>query len=191
VTVEFRNVRFTDLEVRNLDGPEISGTFDGYANLHGVTDSYGTRFAAGAWTVGTPDLDQPTALLWMHDATNPVGVFTAEDDVKGLRIRGVFDQTDEGQRARARAQSGSAPELSVGFVRLRNREDDDTEIISARLVEVSLITARMASQPGAVLTSVRAAEAEAEAQVIQLHERQRRLKGLGMRLRLGGIDLKR
>ncbi len=159
-TQEFLTVRFDALEQRSLDGADVRGTFGGYANLHGVTDSHGTRFQSGAWISGTPDLDRPTALLWMHNPENPVGVFMAKEDERGLWIEGIFDQTDEGQRARSRAMSGSAPELSVGFSRLKNQDDDETTIIQARLVEVSLITARMASQPGAQLTSVRSAEQE-------------------------------
>lgn len=161
--IEYRNVSIASFERRFLDGDDVRGAFAGYANLHGVTDTYGTRFAPGAWVSGTPDLDQPTALLWMHDAASPVGVFTAKEDAKGLFIEGSFDQTDEGQRARGRAMSGSAPELSVGFVRLRNGVEDEDEIISARLVEVSLITARMASTPGAALTAVRSKVGEVRA----------------------------
>jgi HK97 family phage prohead protease len=195
-SIEFRAVTLDSLETR-IEADDPAGRFGGYANLHGVTDSYGTRFRRGAWAAGTPDLDRPTALLWMHDPTNPIGVFQAREDETGLWIEGRFDDTDEGQRARARAISGSAPELSVGFVRLANDDDDSREIVSSRLVETSLITARMASQPGAQLTSVRDAlsdyvdDAEDEADVIDLEQRRRRLKGLGLRLRLGGIQTQR
>lgn len=150
--VEHRRVPRGALAVRFDEG----GTFDGYANLWDVTDSYGTRFRPGAWSAGGLD-EQPYALLWMHDAAAVVGTFSAREDTRGLRIEGRFDATQAGQDARARAMSGSASELSVGFVRLENQADDDTAIIAARLVEVSLITARMASQPGAALTGVRTA----------------------------------
>jgi hypothetical protein len=58
---------------------------------------------------------------------------------------------------RVRAKSGSAPELSVGFVWLDSDADDENLITKARLVEGSQITARMASVPGSQISAVRAA----------------------------------
>lgn len=149
--------RLADVQWRFGNGPDVDGTFDGYANLWDVTDSYGTRFRPGSWRSGGLD-EQPYALLWMHDPTNPVGTLSAREDERGLRIEGRFAATTAGQDARALAQMGAASELSVGFIRRGTQEDDDTAITSAELVEVSLITARMASQPGAALIAVRAVE---------------------------------
>ncbi len=141
-------------ELRFGNGPDLDGTFEGYLSVHGVTDSYGTRMMPGCWRAGGLD-DKPYALLWMHDPTQVVGTFTAKEDERGLLISGRFDATDEGQRARTRAQSGSAPGLSVGFVLEQTLADDPDGITVARLVEGSLITARMASTPGAQVTGVR------------------------------------
>jgi HK97 family phage prohead protease len=141
-------------ELRFGNGPDLDGTFEGYLSVHGVTDSYGTRMLPGCWRAGGLD-DKPYALLWMHDPTQVVGTFTAKEDERGLLISGRFDATDEGQRARTRAQSGSAPGLSVGFVLEQTLADDPNGITVARLVEGSLITARMASTPGAQVTGVR------------------------------------
>lgn len=143
-------------ELRFGNGPDLDGTFEGYLSVHGVTDSYGTRMMPGCWRAGGLD-DKPYALLWMHDPTQVVGTFTAKEDERGLLIAGRFDATDEGQRARTRAQSGSAPGLSVGFVLEQTLADDPNGITVARLVEGSLITARMASTPGAQVTGVRQA----------------------------------
>lgn len=132
------------------------GTFEGYANVWDVVDTYGTRFLPGCFSRGGLD-SEPYALLWMHDATHVVGSFTAREDDHGLLIAGGFAQTERGQEARELARIGAAPELSVGFSGAIESDDDATAFESVRLVETSLITARMASTPGAALTSVRSA----------------------------------
>lgn len=152
--LEHRSVSLADFDLRIGNGPEIDGTFEGYASIFGVTDTYGTRVMPGAFRSGGLD-DNAYALLWMHDPTQVVGTFTGSEDERGLKITGRFAATTFGQDARVLAQMGAAPELSIGFVRLLNQDDDENAIVSARLVEVSLITARMASTPGAVLTGVR------------------------------------
>lgn len=144
----------TDLRFGN--GPDLDGTFTGYGSVFGVTDTYGTRMMPGCWRSGGLD-DQPYALLWMHNPDVVLGTFTAREDEKGLWVEGRYDATDVGQRARAQAQSGSAPALSVGFVRVETLADDENALTVCRLVEVSQITARMQSTPGAALTAVRAA----------------------------------
>lgn len=139
------------LQLRAADSED--GTFDGYACVWDVIDSYGTTFRRGSFIEG--GLDQGEyALLWMHDPTQPIGVFTATEDDHGLVIKGAWDQTPEGQAKRVMAR-GSAPGLSVGFVPVGVDPDDPSVFTSARLVETSQITLRMASVPGAELTAAR------------------------------------
>lgn len=153
--LESRVVPSGQIEVRAGDDSG-DGTFEGWALLWNTTDSYGTRFRAGAFAA-TLDAD-PYALLWMHDPWVVLGTFTAEERDRGLWIAGAFDPTPEGQAGRARARSRSASELSVGFSRTTTNPDDDSEITEALLVETSQITARMAAVPGAGFTDSRAAE---------------------------------
>lgn len=138
------------------------GSFEGWANLFGVVDSYGTQWRPGAWRAGGLD-DQPYALLWMHDPRVVLGYFHAEERDLGLWIQGAFDNTPEGQAGRARALSGSAPELSVGFGQAITADDDPTAFIASELMEVSQITARHASSPGAAITQARQKQDEARA----------------------------
>lgn len=130
------------------------GTFEGYAMLWDTVDSYGTRFAAGAFNNGGLDTN-PYPLLWLHDAEEVLGVFTATEDAKGLYITGQYDDTAAGRDARVRAMSGSAPELSVGFSRISIDPEDPELITGAKLYEVSQITARHASVPDAEFAQVR------------------------------------
>ena len=131
-----------------------AGTFEGYGCLWDVRDSYGTTFSRGCF--GSGGLDENLyALLWMHNPELVIGTFRAREDDTGLWLSGEWDQTPEGQTARARAKSGSAPELSVGFVPLMVDPGDDTRFTQVRLVETSQITARMAAVPGAGFSSMR------------------------------------
>lgn len=144
-----------DLQLRVQEEEDGSGAFEGWACIYGVRDSYGTTFAPHSFTEGGLD-ESPYAYLWMHSPMIPTGTFTAEDRDEGLWIAGEWDPTPEGQTARRRALSGSAPENSVGFVWLADGGEDDPDLItSARLVETSQITLRMAAVPGANLLSVK------------------------------------
>lgn len=144
----------TATDVRAAAAGDGSGHFEGYAVLWDVVDAYGTRFAPGTFTAGGLDEDL-YALLWMHDPASVVGTFAAREDDRGMWIEGGWDPTPEGGSARARAASGSAGGLSVGFVPMMLDPDDDTRFTQARLVEVSQITARMAAVPGAGFSAVR------------------------------------
>lgn len=164
----------TELEFRVFDthefrvGEDQDGTFDGIACQYGKKDSYGTTFHPGVFRRG---IDKGSyAYLWMHSPYTPIGTFRADEQSNLLHIGGAYDDTQDGRDKRAMARSGSARELSVGFVRtdlppwekLAEMGDDDRadvldNIRSARLVEVSQITARMAAVPGSKLKTVRSA----------------------------------
>lgn len=153
------------LQVRHVQQLQVradatdEGTFDGYACVWDVVDSYGTTFAPGCFGRGGLD-GLAYALLWMHQPWEPGGIFHATEDDHGLRIAGRWDATQLGQDLRARAHSGSAPGLSVGFVPLGTDPDDSSRFTVCRLVETSQITARMAAVPGAELVGVRKAQHE-------------------------------
>ena len=162
--IEFRV--FETHEFRVDDGDD--GTFEGVACQYGKKDSYGTTFQPGVFKRG---IDRSAyAYLWMHSPYAPIGTFNGDDESTRLYIRGRYDDTQDGRDKRAMARSGSARELSVGFIRTdlppwekiaemgdEDRADTMDNIRSARLVEVSQITARMAAVPGSKLKTVRSA----------------------------------
>lgn len=141
------------LDLRAAAGTD-SGTFEGYACVWDVVDAYGTTFAPRCFGAGGLDTD-PYPLLWMHDRDVVLGTFTATEDDKGLLIRGAWDDTSVGRDGRARAKSGSAPGLSVGFVPILVDPDDEDRFTQVRLVETSQIVARMAAVPGAAIHNAR------------------------------------
>ncbi|MEU9198857.1 HK97 family phage prohead protease [Streptomyces sp. NPDC048332] len=162
--IEFRVFETHEFRV----GEDQDGTFDGIACQYGKKDSYGTTFHPGVFRKG---IDKGSyAYLFMHSPYDPIGTFRADEQPNHLHIAGAYDDTQSGRDKRAMARSGSARELSVGFVRtdlpewkkLAEMGDEDRadvleNIRSARLVEVSQITARMAAVPGSKLKTVRSA----------------------------------
>jgi HK97 family phage prohead protease len=170
--IEFRTL--DEIEWRVEDGAD--GSFAGYACRYGKKDSYGTTFHPGVFRKGIDKQDY--ALLFMHSPYQPVGTFRAEERSDHLWIEGRYDDTAAGRDARVMARSGSARELSVGFVRTdlpdwkklyEMDEEARAELLdnikSARLVEVSQITARMAAVPGSKLKTVRSALGDLYAEV--------------------------
>ena len=129
-------------------------SFEGLACKYGVVDAYGTTFMPNCFTRGGLD-DTVYAFLWMHDPSNPVGTFTAEERADGLYIVGKWDDTTAGRDARAAAMSGSASDLSVGFTWYKEDGAEDN-ITIARLTEVSQVTTRFGAVPGSALTAARA-----------------------------------
>jgi HK97 family phage prohead protease len=174
--------RIESIEYRVITAGEVrvdptAGTFEGIALRWSTVDAYGTQFTQGAFAE-TLDTD-PYAYLWMHDARTVIGQFTAKELDAGLAITGAYDDTPDGQAARVRAKSGSAPDLSIGFSRYATDPDDETIITGARLVEVSQITRRMAAVPGASLTGVRARSTRLSANLEHV-ARERALARLGL-----------
>lgn len=162
--IQFRTLE--DVEWRVDSGEE--GTFEGWACRYNKVDSYGTTFHPGVFKKGVDKGNY--AMLFMHSPFQPVGTFTAEERADHLWISGRYDDTAAGNDARIMAKSGSARELSVGFIRTdlpdwsklaemdeQTYRDTLDNIKSARLVEVSQITARMAAVPGSKLKTVRTA----------------------------------
>ena len=165
--IEFRTFATHEFRV----GEDQDGTFDGIACQYGKKDSYGTTFHPGVFKRG---IDKGGyAYLWMHSPYSPIGTFRADEQPNHLHIAGAYDDTQDGRDKRAMARSGSARELSVGFVRTdlppwekiaQMTDEERAELMdnirSARLIEVSQITARMAAVPGSKLKTVRHALGE-------------------------------
>lgn len=133
-----------------LDLREVrdDGSLVGYGAVFGVMDAYGdivTRGAFAASLAAHRAAGTMPAMLWQHDAREPVGVWSAmsEDDI-GLRVDGrlVLDTTrgrDAWALLKARALNG----LSIGFISKQwtyDRETDVRTLTEIDLWEVSLVT---------------------------------------------------
>jgi HK97 family phage prohead protease len=124
------------------------GTVEGYGSVFGVSDDWGDVVAKGAF-VATLAAHKVAgtmpAMLWQHDAAEPVGVWTdmSEDD-NGLRVVGKLAvETTRGRDVHALLKMGAVTGLSVGFVSKTWNYDNEKDIrtlLEVDLWEVSLVT---------------------------------------------------
>jgi HK97 family phage prohead protease len=124
------------------------GSVEGYGSVFGVRDAYADVIAAGAFAASIKAhkaANTMPAMLWQHDAAQPIGVWTdmVEDD-KGLRVVGKLAlDTMRGKEAHALLKIGALNGLSIGFVSKQWAYDRDSEVRTLTeidLWEVSLVT---------------------------------------------------
>lgn len=124
------------------------GTIEGYGSVWDVVDAYDDKIVAGAFAA-TLKAHQAAgtmpAMLWQHDATEPIGVWTEMvEDSMGLRLKGKLAlDTVRGREAYALLKLGALTGLSIGFIAKQWSYDRTTDIrtlIEVELWEVSLVT---------------------------------------------------
>lgn len=140
------------------------GSVEGYGSVFGVRDDYDDVIAKGAF-VATLAAHKAAgtmpAMLWQHDAREPIGIWTemVEDD-KGLRVRGQLAlTTTRGKEAHALLKMGALNGLSVGFMAKQWAYDRDTDVRTLTeidLWELSLVTFPANGQ--ARVTNIKAAD---------------------------------
>lgn len=141
--------------------PDQPGTFEGYLSVFGNVDHGGDMVEKGAFkrTIShRKQAGKKFVLLWQHDTKQPIGVFTAEEDNIGLKIRAELtlgvQQADE---AYLLLKSGALDGLSIGYGTVKSAYDPKTGVRTLRelaLWEGSLVTFGMNDQ--ALVTDVKA-----------------------------------
>ncbi len=112
--------------------------FEGYAAVFGVVDRAGEVIAPGAFGRAFGDR-HPVPLLWQHRG-QPVGVIERiGEDARGLRVAGRIEDAGVAALVRAGALSG----LSVGYRARSVARAARRTILSAELIEVSLVAVPM------------------------------------------------
>lgn len=138
------------------------GSIEGYGSVFGVRDNYDDVIVAGAFqaslaahrAVGTMP-----AMLWQHDATEPIGIWTEiVEDAKGLRMKGMLAlDTARGKEAYALLKMGALNGLSIGFMSKKWSYEGDLRILAeVDLWEVSMVT--FPANEAARITSVKSAD---------------------------------
>lgn len=134
-----------------LLGDEQAGQITGYASVFGILDDGGDIVMPGAFKATLSDWRKRKALpamLWQHDRTNPIGVWTemSEDD-KGLKVSGeLVLGIPQADTAYALMKRGAVKGLSIGY---RTRDTDIDRQTGARhikkadLYEISPVTIPM------------------------------------------------
>ncbi|SMH60486.1 HK97 family phage prohead protease [Azospirillum agricola] len=137
-------LRRRDLETRFQADP--AGSFEGYASVYGVKDSYGDTVAPGAFAASLAahrNGQRRVLMLWAHNPAEPIGVWEGlEEDARGLKVRGrLILSTRRGQEARDLMRAGALDGLSIGFrTRRAVRASGGGRVLQdVELVEVSLV----------------------------------------------------
>lgn len=118
-------------------------TFTARAVAYGIIDDYRTRFVAGVFAEGLRK--RLPVITWSHAWDDMIGKVTSYDDRSdGLYITARLSDPAAVPRARqaaAQLAEGVITEVSVGFLRLADRQGDDgiTDITKAELDEVALV----------------------------------------------------
>jgi HK97 family phage prohead protease len=124
------------------------GQFEGYGSVFGNEDSYGDVVAEGAFAdslkAHSAEGTMP-ALLWQHDPSQPIGVYTEmREDKRGLFVKGELAlDTQRGQEAHSLLKRGALNGLSIGYMPKRWEFDEDNNVLTlleVDLWEVSLVT---------------------------------------------------
>ena len=135
------------MEKKHLDfGFEVKtvaedGTIEGYGSVFGVKDSYADVIQKGAFDKSIKahkEQKSMPALLWQHDAAQPIGVWTEmSEDSNGLKLKGKLAMdTVKGKEAHALLKMGALNGLSIGFMTKQAQYDEKTEIRTLTEVEI-------------------------------------------------------
>lgn len=161
-----RETRSFALEVKaNADG-----TIEGYGSMFGVRDNYDDVITAGAFAASLAEHKANgtmPAMLWQHEADDPIGVWTEMvEDSKGLRVKGQLClETSQGKEAHALLKMGAINGLSIGFMCVPGTSkynDEGVRILTQiDLWEVSLVT--FPANEMARVTNVKASDDELQA----------------------------
>ena len=160
-----RETRSFVLELKATD----DGTVEGYGSVFDVVDNYDDVIAKGAFKASL-DAHKAAgtmpAMLWQHDASQPIGIWTdMVEDSKGLRIKGMLAlETTKGKEVHALLKLGALNGLSIGFMSKQWGYDRDTDVrtlTEVDLWEVSLVT--FPANQKARVTNVKASPDELQA----------------------------
>jgi uncharacterized protein len=159
------------------------GMVEGYGSVFGVRDSYGDVIEPGAFKAslaGHKSAGTMPAMLWQHDPSEPIGVWTdMSEDKGGLLVKGKLADTQRGRDARTLMKLNAINGLSIGFVATGKswKEEDGTStrvLTGIDLWEVSLVT--FPANPAARVTSIKSADV---AQIKTIRDAERALRDAG------------
>jgi len=124
-----------------------SHSFDGYASVYDVVDAFGDIVDRNAFTETLAAARRSgimPAMLWQHDATMPIGVWTdITPDEYGLHVTGQLADTTMGNEAYTLMKLGALSGLSIGYSVVREEYDPERDarlLKQVQLWEISPVT---------------------------------------------------
>lgn len=141
------------------------GVFEGYAAVFGNVDAWNDIVMAGAFKASLKEhkgKKTMPALLWQHDAKQPLGVWLSmAEDAHGLLVKGQLLRNDVQKAAEAYAllKAGAISGMSIGYIARDYSIDEKSWVRTLKkvdLVEASLVT--FPANEEARVTGVKAAD---------------------------------
>lgn len=134
----------SDFSIVLKEDTETEGIFTGHASVFNKRDLQDEVVEAGAFKRTLKRKKGRFPLLWQHDKSEPIGMVEAEEDERGLRVKGtlalgVQRGKDALELLRARIVTG----MSIGFRVVKdsiNKDDGSRNLKEIDLWEVSLVT---------------------------------------------------
>ena len=133
----------------NISDCDENGKFEGYASMFDHIDSVSDQVVKGAFKKTLERCrtqGRMPALLWQHDATEPIGVWKEifEDD-QGLYVRGqlFINEIPKAKQAYKLLKEKALSGLSIGFKAKEAQIDPHMgvrKLIEIDLLEISLVT---------------------------------------------------
>jgi HK97 family phage prohead protease len=130
----------------NVKATGDDGSFEGYGSVFGNVDSYGDIVDKGAFTKTLHDRGNKVKLLWQHDSTQPIGVFTSlSEDSVGLKFTGQLNlDVQKGAEAYSLLKQGALDGMSIGYCPIQwsvdSKDASITHLNEVMLFEISLVT---------------------------------------------------
>jgi hypothetical protein len=141
--LETKDIPLSALEFKEEEG-EGKGTFVGYGSIFEQTDLQNEVVEPGAFTRSLKKNNNTVPLLWQHDRNEPIGTITAEEDDRGLKVKGALALgVSRGKDAYELIKSKVLSGLSVGFRIIKDELERNTGVRRLKeldLWEVSLVT---------------------------------------------------
>lgn len=152
-------------EFKALEKDAPPGTFEGYASVFGVVDSYRERVMPGAFIQSLVDHKNKgtrVKMFWYHDPRSPIGKWLdLAEDKKGLYVKGQLNlNLTQGKECYELVKDNIVDGLSIGY-RERAADDKDgvRELTELELLEVSLVT--MPANPRATVDDIKSVKTAA------------------------------
>lgn len=157
MTIERKLLDLGASDIKLIDGE--AGIFEGYASVFNGVDSYGDMILPGAYANTLANRQRPIQLRWNHFGPVIGKWMHAEEDDKGLRVRGqIVLGHSVGSDAYALMKAGAVTGLSIGYRIPSGGSEKDGRIRKLKridLVEISVV--ENPADPGAQIGDVKSA----------------------------------
>lgn len=131
-----------EIEIKEISD---TGSFEGYGAVFGNIDQGLDRIESGAFKKTLRE-KKTFPLLWQHDSTEPIGIFTAKQDDNGLLVKGELNlEVNRAREALSLLRQKAINGLSIGYSAIKHEyetiKNQTIRILKEiKLYETSIVT---------------------------------------------------